>query len=313
MATQTVPPDALPKPPRGRANTTPANKFSRSRMRVGMLFAAPTAAVVAVVFLIPLGLLLWMSLNDWPLIGASAPNWGANYAAVTDDLFIRAVWFTLKYTLLTTVVLSAVALGLALLVQEARAGTGLYRTAFFLPAAIGLASTSLLFYSLYTQDTSALNTLLGWFGLHEIGWITTPNGALWSVIGTVIWRFSGFYMLILLTGLQSIPHEVYEAARVDGARRWQTFLHVTLPLLRPSIALMMLLSVTGSILAFDQFYVLTAGGPNNSTVTLVLALYRKAFIQFDLGTAAALSVVVLAFLLVLNIGQFVLLRRDNTT
>jgi multiple sugar transport system permease protein len=285
MAAQTVTTNVPPTTPR-RAEARPASGLTR--------------------------LLVWMSLNDWPLIGASAPNWGENYAEVTDALFINAIAFTLKYTIFTTIVLSLVALGLALLVQESRPGTALYRTAFFLPAAIGVASTSLLFYSLYTQPASPLNSLLGWFGLRDIGWISTPNAALWSVILTVIWRFSGFYMLILLTGLQGIPHEVYESARVDGAHRWQTFIHVTVPLLRPSIALMMLLSVTGSILAFDQFYVLTSGGPNNSTVTLVFALYRKAFLQFDLGTAAALSVVVLVFLLILNIGQFVLLRRDNT-
>jgi multiple sugar transport system permease protein len=311
-------------PTAGRAATPPptatdpaparpaVSRIARDRMRTGLIFATPTGLVVAIVFLVPLGLLIWMSLNRWPLIGASAPNWGVNYAAVTDPLFLNAAWFTLKYTVITTIVLSAVAFGLALLVQESRRGTALYRTAFFLPAAVGVASTSLLFYGLYTETDGPLNSLLGDLGLGPVGWISTPTAALWSTVLLVIWRFSGFYMLILLTGLQSIPDEVYEAARVDGASWWRTFISITLPLLRPSIALMMILSVTGSILAFDQFYVLTSGGPDNSTITLVVALYRKAFIQFDLGTAAALSMIVLAVLLLLNIVQFALLRRDNT-
>lgn len=285
---------------------------AKNQQRTGILFAIPTALVVTVVFVIPLVLLAWMAFNDWPLIGASKPNWGANFSAITDPLFVQASLFTLLYTAVTTVILSAVALGLALLVQQSRPGTALYRTAFFIPAAIGVASGSLIFYGLYTEPSSGLNKLISVFGIDPINWISTPVGAFWSTIALVLWRFSGFYMLILLTGLQAIPDEIYESARVDGAGWWRTFCSITVPLLRPSIALMLILSVTGSVLAFDQFYVLTSGGPDNSTVTLVMALYRKAFTQFDLGVAAALSLVVLAFLLILNMVQFALLRRDNT-
>lgn len=133
--------------------------------------------------------------------------------------------------------------------------------------------------------------------------------ALTSTVVLIVWRFAGFFMLILLVGLQAISTDLYEAARVDGAGRWQTFSRVTLPLLRPSIALCLILSITGSLLAFDQFYILTAGGPDNSTTTVVMLIYREAFRQFDLGTAAALSVVVLVVLLVINVGQFRFLRR----
>ena len=107
-------------------------------------------------------------------------------------------------------------------------------------------------------------------------------------------------MLILLTGLQAIPTEVYEAARSDGANRWQIFTKITLPLLRPTLALMLILSVTGSLLAFDQFFVFTNGGPDNSTVSMVMVVYRDAFFRFDLGGAAALSVVLLVALVGLN-------------
>lgn len=120
-----------------------------------------------------------------------------------------------------------------------------------------------------------------------------------------MWRFAGFYMLLLLVGLQGIPGEVYEAARMDGARRWQIFWQITVPLLRSSLALCTILCVTGSLLAFDQFYILTKGGPDNSTVTLVQLVYNTAFGgQNDLGRAAALSIVVLAALLVINVVQF---------
>jgi multiple sugar transport system permease protein len=120
-------------------------------------------------------------------------------------------------------------------------------------------------------------------------------------------------MLILLVGLQAIPDEVLEAAAIDGAGRWQTFRRVTLPLLKPALALSLILAVTGSLLAFDQFFILTKGGPDNSTVTVVQLIYREAFLRLDLGTAAALSIMVLIALLVLNTFQFRALRGDRTT
>ena len=118
-------------------------------------------------------------------------------------------------------------------------------------------------------------------------------------------------MLILLTGLQAIPGEVYEAARVDGASRWQQFTRITLPLMRPTIALVLILMLTGSLLAFDQFYILTNGGPDNSTTSVVMVIVREAFTRFDLGSAAAVSVLVLATLIVFNVVQLRVLRRGD--
>jgi multiple sugar transport system permease protein len=126
-----------------------------------------------------------------------------------------------------------------------------------------------------------------------------------------VWRFAGFNMLILLNGLQAIPDDVYEAAWVDGARRWQQFTAITLPLLRPTIALVLILMITGSLLAFDQFYILTNGGPDNSTTSVVMVIVREAFTRFDLGSAAAVSVVVLATLILFNAMQLQMLRRGD--
>ena len=132
----------------------------------------------------------------------------------------------------------------------------------------------------------------------------TPDAALGSTLFLIVWRYAGFYMLIMLVGLQNIPDDVYEAARIDGAGALQTFRDITLPLLRPTLALTTVLCVTGSLLAFDQFYILTKGGPDNSTITVVQLIYSVAFQgQNDLGVAGALSVIVLAALVVINIGQ----------
>ncbi|MGC9670909.1 carbohydrate ABC transporter permease [Planosporangium sp. 12N6] len=287
----------------------PPARPTLSRRRLGALYAAPMAAIVTVLFVVPLGLMVWMSFNHWPLLGASEPNGVANYRALGDPLFGRAIVFTLEYTAVTTVVLSLVALGLALLVQEARPGVGLLRTVYFLPSAVGLASASLLFYGLFHTESSALNQLVRLVGLGTVDWLGSTGNALLSTVGMITWRFAGFYMLILLTGLQSIDPALYEAARTDGASRWQILTRVTLPLLRPTLALMMVLSVTGSLLAFDQFFILTGG--RHGTATMVIDIYREAFLSQDLGRAAAISVVILGVLIALNGAQLHLIRRKG--
>ncbi|PZG13694.1 carbohydrate ABC transporter permease [Nonomuraea aridisoli] len=274
-----------------------------SRKVQGWLYAAPTAVIVGALFLAPLVLVVWMSLNRWPLLGPAVLNAPENYLDIAGNtLFVDAVFFTLKYTAITTVLLSLVALGLALLVQERRPGVGFFRTAFFLPGAVGFAAAGLLFYGMLNNDFGPIDPMLQALGITDepVRWIGTPNMALFSTITLVLWRFAGFNMLILLTGLQAIPAEVYEAARSDGANRWQILTRITLPLLRPTLALMLILSVTGSLLAFDQFFVFTNGGPDNSTVSMVMVIYREAFFRFDLGGAAALSVVLLVVLVAIN-------------
>ncbi|UOE42928.1 carbohydrate ABC transporter permease [Agromyces larvae] len=269
----------------------------------GWLYALPTALFVLGLFLIPLGLVVQMSASDWPLLGGNQGwNLPQNYTdAVSNRFFWDSVGFTLKYTVLTTVILLALSLGLALLVQESTRWKGLLRTSFLVPSALGLASASLLFYVLYSPIAGPFAGLMKSWGFTFLG---TPEGALWSTIFLIVWRYAGFYMLLMLVGLQGIPDDVYEAARIDGASRWQTFRTITVPLLRPTLALTTVLCVTGSLLAFEQFYILTKGGPDNSTFTIVQLIYNVAFQgQNDLGIAGALSVIVLLALIVINVAQ----------
>jgi multiple sugar transport system permease protein len=283
-----------------------------SRKLAGALYAAPVAVFVLVFFVAPLLLVGRMSASDWPLLaGDRGINLPANYEGIADNpLFWPAVGFTLKYTGIVVVLLIGLSLLLALIVADRRKGTGFFRSAYFLPTTLGLASASLLFFGFYSPAIGPLDPMLEALGLEPVSWLGTPTAALWSTVVLIVWKFAGFFMIILLVGLQSIPPDVYEAARLDGANRMQSFWHVTVPLLRPALGLVLILSVTGSLLAFDQFFILTKGGPDNSTVTVVQLIYREAFQRFDLGAAAAISVVVLAALLVLNIVQFRALRKD---
>jgi multiple sugar transport system permease protein len=277
----------------------------------GWLYATPTAVFVLVLFVLPLLLVLKMSASRWPLLGGDqGVNFPDNYrAAVSNRFFADSVVFTLKYTVLATVLLVGLGLGLALLVQESSRWKGLLRASFLIPSALGLASASLLFYVLYSPLAGPAAGLMNHLGWTFLG---SPNAALFSTLFLIVWRFAGFYMLLMLVGLQGIPADIFEAARVDGASRSQMFRRITLPLLRPTLALTTVLCVTGSLLAFEQFYILTKGGPDNSTITVVQLVYTVAFQgQNDLGIAAALSVVMLLALVVINALQLRAFRSPD--
>lgn len=300
--------------PPTKVNGRPRASMARNRSVVGSIYALPTLIVVGVLFLAPLALMLWMSLSKWPLIGQHTYNAPSNYRALSDNQLAKgAIWFTLKYTLIVTVLLTVIGLCLALLMQENRRGTSVFRTTIFIPSAIGLATASLLFLGLFSPQVGPVGPLLRNLGLAhgEVDFLGTPNAALFSSIALIVWRFAGFNMLLVLVGLNSIPTELYDAARVDGASRWQLFRSITLPLLRPTLALLLILSITGSLLAFDQFFILTRGAPSNSTVSIVMVVYREAFTRFNLGTAAALSTILLVALFLLNALQFRILRGSD--
>lgn len=228
------------------------------------MYIAPAIALVTVFFVIPVLYTFWMSLHKWPLLGA--PKWIGldNYGRMlTDKRFFTALGFTAHYTLVVTIAIFAVAFPLALFVEKPRRFVATYRTIIFLPVVVGLASASLLWVWLCNVDSGLFAPLFQMLGLttDRVNILASFDTAFLTIIVMVVWKIAGFTMIILLTGLQGIPAELTEAARLDGAGAWQRFRHLTLPLMRRSLALALILSITGSILAFDQFYIMTSGGP----------------------------------------------------
>ena len=292
-----------PVPPSSRARPRSRRRHHTRSALTGWMFALPTALFVILLFLVPLVLVFQMSASDWPLLGGNQGiNFPTNFPEAIDNrFFLDSVIFTLKYTALATVLLIGLGLGLGLLVQESSRWKGFLRTAFLVPSALGLASASLLFYVLYSPIAGPFADLTRALGFTFLG---TPEAALFSTTFLIVWRFAGFYMLLMLVGLQGIPEEMYEAARIDGASKWQIFRTITIPLLKPTLALTTVMCVTGSLLAFEQFYILTKGGPDNSTITVVQLIYNVAFQgPNNLGVAGALSVIVLGGLILINIVQ----------
>lgn len=288
----------------------PRRRRRRGRQWAGLVYIAPAIALVVAFFLVPLGMTAYMSLYNWPLLGRKRWIGAGNYLTLWNDTgFWHAIGFTVLYTIAATIGLLLVGLALALFVEKPRRGIGFYRTAYFLPVVVGFASASLLWAWLSNVDSGLFSPLAVRLGLlaapYDLNAYFTP--AFWSVTLMVIWKMSGFYMVILMSGLQSVPADYHEAARIDGASAFQRFRYITLPLIRRPLALALILAVTGSMLAFDQFYIILAGGPQNQTMTAVYWIFNQSFVTFRLGYGAALSMVLLVILLALSLLQLRLL------
>ena len=298
------------------SSTARKSKAKADATRRGLLYALPAWVMIVALFFVPIVLLVVMACSRWSLMGGNRGwNFPENFIEVfSHPLLGQSIVFTLEYTVIVTIFLLVLGLGLALIVQESSRWNNVLRTCFLLPSATGLASASLLFYALYSPQVGPVTKILSFFGLIEDGGsvLATGQSALWATIIVIVWRFSGYYMLLMMIGLQSIPGELYEAARMDGASTWRIFRSVTLPLMKPTIVMCLVYCVTGSILAFDQFFILTKGGPNNATMTVVELIYNFAFdSKKDLGMAAALSLIVLVALVIINSIQMRGMR-DNT-
>ncbi len=283
----------------------------RRQARAGLLFVAPAVCFTAVFFVVPLGMTIWMSLHDWPMLGRPRFAGVGNYLRLFQDRsFWASLLFTARYTLAVTPPLFLTAFGLALLVRRRGPLVGLLRTAYFLPVVTGMAVASLLWVWLLHDQVGVVSDLLQ--RLHVISaplqWLDRSDTALAGIVVMVLWKASGFTMVLLLVGMQAIPEDLDEAARIDGATRTQRLRFITLPLLRRTFALALVISIIGSFLAFEQFFILTRGGPHNSTISVVYWIYRSAFVQFRLGYAAAMSVVLLVILILLSVLQLRLLR-----
>jgi multiple sugar transport system permease protein len=286
----------------------------RRNQLAGLLFVAPALVLVTVFFVIPLGMTFWMSLHNWPLLGRPRFIGLDNYTRLLGDAqFWSSLRFTVYYTLVVTVAIFAVAFPLALFAEKPRRLVAFYRTAFFLPVVVGFGSASLLWAWLLDVDSGLFSPAAHQLGLTDkrINLLADFDTTFWSIIIMVVWKTAGFNMIILLTGLQGISSEVQEAARMDGASAWQRFRRITLPLMRRTIALALILSVAGSMLAFDQFYIIADGGPQNRTVTAVYWIFSQSFMSFRLGYGAALSMVLLVILVLISIVQLRLLRNPE--
>jgi multiple sugar transport system permease protein len=282
--------------------------------RTGVALVTPALLFVAVFVLAPLVFAVYISLTNWPLIGDYHFIGLDNYAAIArDTAFWRSVLYTLLYTALVTLPILVVGYLMAVLVRAGRRGSTLLRTVFFLPYVIGLSTLSFLTVLEAQPDSGGINVLLRRLGITDgsTAWLADGPLATGLIVVLVIWGVSGLTMVLVLGGMQQIPVELYESSELDGASWWDRERRITIPMLRRTIAMSLILSVIGSFLAFTQFFILTQGGPGSATTPIVLAIYQRAFVQLQVGSATALSIVLILVVGVISAAQFWLLRdRD---
>lgn len=279
---------------------------------LGLAFIAPSMAFIGGLFVLPLGMTVWMSFYHWPLLGRKKFIGLDNYRELLSDTQLwNSLGFTLLYTVLVTAAILAVAFPLALLVDRPIRSAGVFRTVFFMPVVIGFGAASTLWMWLLNPDSGVFSRLLLSLGLVDAA--PRPLESFWPallvIILMVVWKTAGFTMVILLTGLQSIPQDVVEAAKIDGAGVFARFRRITLPLMKNSLLLALILNVTSSMLAFDQFFIITQGGPENSTISAVFSIYLASFSAYRLGYGSALSFALLIVLVAISSIQLSFMRQ----
>ena len=286
----------------------------KSRL-VGLAYLAPALAFVGAFTVYPTGQMAWMSLHSWSLL--TPPRWigFANFRrAFEDDQFWTSFLFTLKYTALITPILIIGGYLLALLTASNAPLRRLTRTVVFVPVVIGLGVSSLLWYWLFSADFGLVNRTLSDLGLisQPVLWLgEDANRSNLAIIASVVWKVMGFGMILFVGAIQAIPHEINEASMVDGATPRQRVTRVVLPLTLRTVLLVTLVSVIGSLLAFDQFYIMTAGQPQNQTATSVFYVYLNSFPYLKLGYGAALSMILAGTILAFTVVQLFLSRRSH--
>jgi multiple sugar transport system permease protein len=246
-----------------------------------------------------------ISFTDWDVL--QPPQWVglSNYVRLfTTPLNWQVFGNTLYYTAVIVPVGAALALGLALALNRGLRGIVILRGLYFLPVISSTVAVSLVWSWLYNQQFGLINYLLSLVGITGPAWLADTRTAMPAVIIMSIWKGLGYNMVIFLAGLQGIPQELYEAARIDGAGAWARFRYVTLPLVSPTTFFVVVLSTVAAFQVFDQTYVMTDGGPAYSTTTLALFIYQNAFQWFHMGYAAALSYVLFAAVAVVTLLQF---------
>jgi multiple sugar transport system permease protein len=283
---------------------------------IGLLYLAPALLFVLVFTAYPFIQMIWLSFNKWSLITPPSYIGLGNYTrAVSDQQFWASLGYSLKYTLLITPILMIGGYLLALLTTSNSPLRRLTRTVVFIPVVIGLGVSSLLWYWLFNPTFGLVDKVLLDLGLiaKPIIWLgTDADTSTWAIIGSVVWKVIGFGTILFVAAIQAIPSEINEATMVDGASLLQRTLRVTLPLTRSTVLLVTLVSVIGSMLAFDQFYIMTAGQPFNRTATAVFYVYLNSFPYLRLGYGAALSLVLAVILLAFTVVQMTLTRRSRS-
>jgi multiple sugar transport system permease protein/alpha-1,4-digalacturonate transport system permease protein len=297
---------------------TPSRRRRRSALRrrntlIGWSFILPNFLGFGLLTLVPIIWLFYMSFTNWNVFGKADWIGLANFQRlVGDGSFQIALLNTLYYSVMHIPLTLVVSLGLALLLNSKLRGVAFFRTAAFFPYITSIVAIAIVWNLLFSPDYGPINEVLRFIGIaNPPGWLTSADWAMPAVVIVSTWRDMGYYMILFLAGLQTVPRELHEAARVDGANAVQRFFNVTLPSLRPTTFFVTVMLTINSFKVFDLILVMTNGGPGQATLVLSQFIYKKGFVESQFGYASAASVVLFFLCIIVTIVQFLINKRRS--
>ncbi|WP_332760665.1 carbohydrate ABC transporter permease [Pseudarthrobacter sp.] len=306
---------ATASPDTAAQSAPPRKKVSsllRSQRRAGVWMALLASLHAGIWIGLPMLASIVLSFTQYDVISAPRFIGLANFEDLfTDPVFMTSLRNTAVYAFFTVPVSMAIALVLAVMLNQGIRGQMLYRTAIFIPQVTATVAIALVWLWIYNPRGGLANQLLGFFGIGQVSWLTDTAWSLPSIIAVGVWQGIGLKMLIYLAALQGLPKDVFEAASIDGATAVQKFMQITVPMLKPATFFVLVTSIIGAFQAFDQVYILTQGGPANSTTLITYEIYKSAFQQFRMGLACAQSLVLFVFLIVLTLINRRLMGGSN--
>lgn len=285
--------------------------FWRDRKVVPYLYIAPNMILFLAFMIIPLFMTFYYSLMKWNGLGAPKYIGFDNYAYLMGNSeFWQSLWNTFAYCIGTVPLLMVLSLALAVLLNQKIPARGAIRSAIYIPAVISTVVAGTVFTWIFEDNIGLINYLLKLVGIPAIAWSTNPKVAMVMLIITTIWQRTGYNMVIYLAGLQGVSPELLEAATIDGCTGWQKFRYVTLPLLKNTHAFVMITCLIHSFRSFDLVYTMTRGGPMNATQTLVMYVYKQAFLKNYYGRASAAGAILFVIMLVMTVIRFKVDKED---
>ncbi len=310
MATITAEPGTAPPIPAYR-------RGSKLRLRnalIGWSFILPNFLGFGLLTLVPIVVLFYMSFTNWNVFGKADWVGLANFQRLIGDGSFRiSVLNTLYYSAMHIPLTIVVSLGLALLLNNKLRGVAFFRTAAFFPYITSIVAIAVVWNLLFSPEYGPINEFLRSIGIQNPpGWLTSPEWAMPAVVIVSTWRDMGYYMILFLAGLQTVPRELHEAARVDGASTWQRFVNVTLPCLRPTMFFVTVILTINSFKIFDLILVMTDGGPGQSTLVMSQFIYRKGFEESQFGYASAAAVALFFMCIIVTILQFLWNKKRSS-
>jgi multiple sugar transport system permease protein len=289
-----------------------SSRFQKHEQMTAIWFVLPAFLLLLVFVFYPMIQAFVISFQNYTLVGDTKSFVGLdNYTALfKDQEFLSSLKHSLYFAAVVIPIQTSISLGLALLIQKKRWMTGFFRTTYFIPVVISTAVAATVFKLIYNKEFGILNTVLNMLHLPLTNFLSNPQTAMNGVVMLGIWKAAGFFMIIFLAGLNNIPQDLYEAARVDGASKIQQFFRITLPLLNRTTAFVVIITTIDAIKLAGLVFVLTNGGPNGSTETVVFYIYQIAFKQMQMGYATAAAFVLFAIVLIISLIQMRLFKND---